>query len=180
MQKDLSDEEYLSKVADRIRNSPIDVTGIGTAMNPFFGFFINPFKGAVAIYVDAGGVMAGGEKDVGVVFILVGKDKGQAVPYGESAGGGASEWGGGFEIGRIDYTGEPSKFTKDMIYGKRTKAWFSVGKGLSAGGGVAWTKDPYFKKLLTSTSISGGLSLDLELLPFGFGVNKGEVRKLKK
>lgn len=144
---------------------------------PYFGTSANPFFGAEAIYIDGGGSFVGAERDAGIFFILVGKEKGTFKSFDEIAGGIAPDAGFGLEIGRVDVSGDPNKFTSEYLYGLRRKAWLSVsptGEFTSVGGAFSWSTVEGVK--VSTTAIQFGLGVGP--LPFilGGGYNFGEIR----
>ncbi len=140
----------------------------------FFYPYRNPFKGAVAISGDIGGVLVGGEYDVGGAFILVGKNAGEFVAFDEKAGGVAYELSAVLELARIDYTGKPEDFTADMLFGDRKKYWISGGEGFNVG--VAYSKSDIVGRgsdYVYSTSVSIGFGFAYFLISGGY--NTGTI-----
>ena len=148
---------------------------------PFFPLIIaNPFYGAEAVSGDIGVLGFAGEADLGAAFILSGKDAGEIVPYTEITGPSiAFELDGGIEICRIDIRGGSSDdFEKRFIFGKRDKAWVSVGLqpesfGFGVGGSVAKSnpKGTPYTIIATGISVSWGVSPS----PIIGGWNQGQI-----
>ena len=88
---------------------------------------VNPFKDAVAISVDGGWSLVGAEGDSGYFFVLTGEDAGNFYSFSEITGGGGTDLGLNGEIARIDFSGDPSDFKADILYGERHKFWGGVG-----------------------------------------------------
>jgi len=165
MQRD-SGPDPLKLMANLLRNTP------------FFGLNSpNPFFGAEAIYADGGWSFVGAEGDAGGFFILAGKDKGKFVSFTEIAGGAASDAGLGFEIGRVDVTGNPDKFTSEYLFGARDKVWGAVsptGEIISVGGGYSW--GTAFGQSVTAKSLQFGIGVSPIPFILGGGYNHGEVK----
>ena len=156
---------FYRSMADLIRNTP------------FFGINSpNPFYGAEAMYMDSGGSLVGAEKDGGVFFILAGKEKGTFKTFSELAGGISTEAGVGFEVGRVDISGNPNDFTSDYLYGLRDKVWVSVspfGEVISVGGAYAWSS------INGRTVSTSSVQLGIGVSPFPFlsgGYNHGRIK----
>ena len=142
---------------------------INLRYNPYALGYGNPFLGAEAIYIDAGGVFVGAEYDKGYFFILAGDDYGQLIPYTEDGGGGSPEVSIGVELGRVDLSDKSIPFQTEMLFGERNRFW---GGAAIVGGAVSHST--YRGVHLISTSVNIGLSVN----PFGAfsaGWNKGKI-----
>lgn len=108
---------------------------------------------------------------------MVGKEKGTFKTFDELAGGVATDAGIGFEVGRIDVTGNPNDFNSSYLFGLREKVWVSVsptGEIISVGGAYSWGMAN--GERVTTKSIQMGLGISP--LPFilGGGYNKGQIK----
>lgn len=108
---------------------------------------------------------------------MVGKEKGAFKSFNEIAGGAATDAGIGFEIGRVDITGNPNDFNSSFLYGVRDKAWISLspsGEVISVGGAFAWSTANGRSVYATSIQIGLGVSP----IPFiSGGYNNGVITK---
>jgi RHS repeat-associated protein len=139
----------------------------------------NPFFMAEAIFSDFGFEGDGLEKDGGAFFILVGSQTGQIFPYSEFATGMSNDIGFGFEVGRVDATGNSSDFNSNYFYGMRDKVWVAAGPEFySAGAGFAWSSYNHEKVYCTSAQIGIGAAAPL-IPPFSGGYNQGEIKSWK-
>ena len=160
-------------------NDPLKLLADILHHTPSFGVNSpNPFQGAVAIYADGGWSFVGAEGDAGGFFILVGRDKGRFVSFTELAGGAASDAGIGFEIGRVDVTGNPNDFNSSYLFGLRDKVWGSIsptGEIISIGGAYSWGMSN--GESVTTRSLQFGLGASP--LPFilGGGYNHGRIKE---
>ena len=133
-----------------------------------------PFKGAVAIYCDAGVMLVGSERDVGGVLILAGSDVGKIYGYDELAGGFSTDGSVGGEFGRIDLFGmDVQNFKASMLEGEYYKGWVSVGQGLSGGIGLSFSF-PQVGTTIVTTSFQIGFGGTPFIIPFSGGYQKGK------
>lgn len=150
------------RIADDIRNMPT----LGIHMNPFFG--------ANAIYADLGISFVGAEGDIGVLFVLTGKDKGGLFLYDEVAAGAGTSGGGGFEFGRVDANGNSEGFEAEDFFGGRFKVWTGINPTGFLSLGVAYSNSQTKEgKVVHSTAVQIGLGVS-PVYDIG-GVNKGEI-----
>jgi len=161
----------LKALALFLRESPILPSG------SLFGFVLNPFYGAEAIFMDAGITHIATEIDGGVFFILTGDNIGDIVPYGEFGKGGSTEVATGIELGRVDLWGtKESTFNRLDINGGRHKFWLSGSPtGGIISGGINFAINSFTdSRKVTYSGISIGFGQSLFGI-VGFGYNYGET-----
>ena len=132
----------------------------------------NPFYGAEAIAFDVGITFVGTEGDAGDFFILAGDEAGAFVSYSEFGGGAGTDLSIGAEIARVDYSGNPSEFKSDMLFGIRSKGWVGVGEVI--GGSIGYAESMHGGNTITASSVAFGFTISPFVVSGGY--NKAEVK----